>query len=118
MSKTETLYPSCPYPNCPSGQSAKASEERHLDVKSSLSRLEGGQQKIFDTMLNVATLVADVSNMKDDIIENETTHTEIFTRLRVIETTAITKSDMVKIISILGILVAVIESVFKWVLPK
>ena len=72
----------CDFPNCPSGYNGKLFDERHKEVKKSLDDIKGGQVEINKTMTNVATLLADVANMKKDLEENNLDHDDLFRRMR------------------------------------
>lgn len=75
----------CSYPNCPGGQNVKLQDERHEEIKSHFANIEAGQDRVIGIMTSVASILADVSNIKGDIGENTKQHDEIFKRLRKVE---------------------------------
>lgn len=101
----------CEYPFCPSGATFKQLEDRHEEVKKSFERLESGQEKMINTMMEVATLIADVRNLKDTDDRREKEIANIFARLQTMETTAITKSDLTKAVTIISAVFVIVQVV-------
>ena len=75
----------CDFPNCPSGSSMKLFDERHEEVKSSLLKIERGQDNIISIMTALSGQAVDIVNIKNEISTNLKQHNEFFLRLRKIE---------------------------------
>ena len=75
-------------------------------------------------MINVATLVADMNNLKanfkEHVDKDHQEHDEMFIRLRLVETEFpqkyVQKNDLRNAVIVLASIVAIFEAVFKWVI--
>lgn len=105
----------CEFPLCPSGATFKQLEDRHEEVKKSFERIEKGQEKMINTMMDVAALIADVRNLKDTDDRREKEIANIFSRLQNMETTALTKSDLTKAITIISAVFVIVQVVVQLV---
>ena len=76
----------CDYPNCPSARGEKLLDERHEEIKNTLSFIKEGQEKVITIGENVAKLLVEVQNLKEAKVDNSTEHNELFKRLRRVET--------------------------------
>ena len=103
----------CSFPDCPSGSSMKLFDERHDEVKSHLVNIEDNQKEMITIVRQVATLLSDVDHLSKNLEIARKEHENIFTRIQKLEGTAITKQEVVWLVSVVGILFTVLSIVIR-----
>jgi len=63
----------------------KLLDERHEEIKVHLENITRNQQEMIVVMQNVASLLANVENIKEELAGNKKEHNEIFNRMRKVE---------------------------------
>jgi len=106
----------CAFPNCPSGVNLKLLDERHDEVKTHLTNIESNQKEMIIVVQNVATLLANVNHIEDQIKDNKKEHDEVFGRLRKLEISSIMKKDLVWGITAIAGIFTILQVIFKWVI--
>lgn len=101
-------------PNCIAEQNAKFQELRHIETMGRLDKMTLNQEHTIRLLSDLNNLSRNFDEFKSD---SKQRHDEIFLRLRKLEIEKISRDEIVKFMTILGIGFAILQILFKWVIP-
>ena len=124
MSAGNAVSMGCP-PNCYAKVVEAVSKTQHQATQEKLDAIIANQTTLIHGVNQVVTVIANLANLSKNLDDHKTEAEKkfdtVFSLLRATEDRIddkISKGDMVKIITIIGIAVGVLEVIFRWVLPR